>query len=1526
MFFDGERVGEDRKVQGRERKLQREFTKKGKQLQESHLGISKELKEAELKVEDLQSALETAQSELFDLKSTYNEETHTKSNEMEIILNDLERTNQRVILAEKDVSTVKERLEAIKNSLQLAEQIQKTPDMEKAVKVLSRSTLEVELAAKEKEISQLADDIQSLQSTVNNLKQTSASQISHLQERLVEKNRIIHELEEKLTNQKDYDEIKKELSILKSLEFPNHVSAEEDHDSIASEPESISKSTDVHVMEQKKISQPKATLLKVTNPELSGTLSPLENTLPPPLQTVETFGSLLGKEIVSTYTNILKKEDHGSSSPVTTSSTDGCLPITHPPQNGTKSSELPKSKGFSCDHVTLDKLQECLSQCMEKYANETLNTLNISRCVRELLSMHNIGQRLFAKFVLGLSQGTVSELLSKPKPWEKLTEKGKDSFRKMHAWASDDNCIYMLKALVPKKGLLTGKLSHGKAISTSLAAKPTSKEYTNNKNLRSKCQDVTQPQSKDYGLPSNKQDDPGAEERIAQILNEAQTAMLNSKNKNRMSPLHNGSTEYSPRNIGGVVRSEEEGKRDEGGNIEVEGRENQTLHSSSNNYKDYFNSTSLRRSRKFDTDDIPQEMVAKIYQEELAKLMGQRVQECFRLPNDQYERTQEEIRHALRIYHKELSHLSQILPLGTSDLARLGSSSALVNSAVLTPLTSIHHPISLASSYPRQEVPIDATLQSRNIQKRGSCSEVESVRHHGSAFSLVQPKTEAGNSPAPVTISNHCNSTLLPPTSIMSLTEMPNSGEDLSSSASPLQQMQSITNSLLTQSSLTTVSTTPQRPTKAILPPITQQQFDLYNNLNTEEIVKNVKEQLSQYSISQRLFGENVLGLSQGSVSDLLARPKPWHMLTQKGREPFIRMKIFLEDENAVHKLVASQYKIPPEKLMRTIGFGGPSSSPAASMKLPQPSTEPAIVPNQLDRSQTPLNSNFAPPADLQQSATSTPEYLASISKTTSVLSCNVSTTQSMPISSRKLHHSSQSMMYLHPTVYEMAALTTDIDTQGITSKIKDTLMAQNIGQKIFGEVVLGLSQGSVSELLSKPKPWHMLSIKGREPFIRMQLWLNDPLNIERLQVIKNQRREANKRKRNNIDTDVHQSPHNNHLFSYDLPPPSPYLSTKKPRILFSDEQKEALRLAFTLDPYPSTSTLEFLSSELDLPVRTITNWFHNHRMRLKQQPLITPDDHRSNDSGTHIISSGAKDNTNFDPVQFRMMLDHRLAELARDKRSGKVKKMYSTYQNTSPLSAQNDDSGTLDLSMSSQHFPRRSNNTFGFHCTSESAGTDEHSNSEQNEDSSYSLERGLSESSDRESLDDQPTSLSPNSVFQEQEDFKQMTIAPASSSNRRKPAMPQWVDPGLEISPESDLCSENEDNDEEESQNVKDKEIINGVCVLQTGNLGLHVPKEHTVRIEPTPVPDGQVLNYRDKEHLNKDKVTDFSSEELMISEKEEFKRSIKTDRKYNIERLERCLKDQVENWDVDEEEREEHKNNSKANSKDDQKKEEGW
>ena len=83
---------------------------------------------------------------------------------------------------------------------------------------------------------------------------------------------------------------------------------------------------------------------------------------------------------------------------------------------------------------------------------------------------------------------------------------------------------------------------------------------------------------------------------------------------------------------------------------------------------------------------------------------------------------------------------------------------------------------------------------------------------------------------------------------------------------SPLQRMASITNSLVSQSPPVSFSPTSQRPLRSTLPPITQQQFDRYSHVNTDDTVRRIKEILSQYSISQRLYGEAVLGLSQVKI------------------------------------------------------------------------------------------------------------------------------------------------------------------------------------------------------------------------------------------------------------------------------------------------------------------------------------------------------------------------------------------------------------------------------------------------------------------------------------------------------------------------------------------------------------------------------------------------------------------------------------------------------------------------------------
>ncbi|XP_072043510.1 homeobox protein cut-like 1 [Amphiura filiformis] len=77
------------------------------------------------------------------------------------------------------------------------------------------------------------------------------------------------------------------------------------------------------------------------------------------------------------------------------------------------------------------------------------------------------------------------------------------------------------------------------------------------------------------------------------------------------------------------------------------------------------------------------------------------------------------------------------------------------------------------------------------------------------------------------------------------------------------------------------------------------------------------------------------------------------------------------------------------------------------------------------------------------------------------------------------------------------------IDTINVACRIKEVLADHNIGQRLFGEHVLGLSQGSVSDMLSRPKPWEKLTLKGREPFVKMVQFLSDPSYMERLKVIK---------------------------------------------------------------------------------------------------------------------------------------------------------------------------------------------------------------------------------------------------------------------------------------------------------------------------------------------------------------------------------------------------------------------------------------
>lgn len=361
---------------------------------------------------------------------------------------------------------------------------------------------------------------------------------------------------------------------------------------------------------------------------------------------------------------------------------------------------------------------------------------------------------------------------------------------------------------------------------------------------------------------------------------------------------HSNAQQLNPSNgfgLGGEGGSVSGGKREEGGITPSRGRKPQT-----------------------DSGNLTQEMVARIYRDELAKL-AQAAEQSGNLAE-------------CHMYRQELARLAQNAKRRQDDdSSTTGGGSPSVKMEVTDQeleenkenCGSSHHPDTRAGSvgalptggsfkkekdggqsrsstpFLPQAVPQDLSMSS---------AQQEATRHVGSAFCLVRPRSEGAGQISPPDLANGG----APPELKTNL-----AGGAVPESMSPLQRMQSIANSLMAK----TPSSTPQRPLKAVLPPITQEEFDQFSTVNTDDLVKKVKDTLSQYSISQRLFGENVLGLSQGSVSDLLARPKPWHMLTQKGREPFIRMQLFLEDSEAVPRLVSNQYRIPAEKFLRTQPF-----------------------------------------------------------------------------------------------------------------------------------------------------------------------------------------------------------------------------------------------------------------------------------------------------------------------------------------------------------------------------------------------------------------------------------------------------------------------------------------------------------------------------------------------------------------------------------------------------------------------------
>ncbi|XP_069562443.1 cut-like homeobox 1b isoform X4 [Brachyistius frenatus] len=252
-------------AQEKELQLHNDYAEKERKLQESQDSMSSRLEETEHKAQSLQTALETTQAELFDLKTKYDEESTAKADEIEMVMTDLERANQRAEAAQREAESLREQLSLSNQSQQLGSPAMADPDTEQSAEVASHSNLEAELRAKERETAQLVEDVQRLQASLTKLRETTSSQITQLEQQLSSKSAVLKELEEKLQKQADYEEVKKELSILKAMEFGASDSVQDS-----------SKSLEVLLLERNRSLQSESAALRIANTELSGRYAELQ--------------------------------------------------------------------------------------------------------------------------------------------------------------------------------------------------------------------------------------------------------------------------------------------------------------------------------------------------------------------------------------------------------------------------------------------------------------------------------------------------------------------------------------------------------------------------------------------------------------------------------------------------------------------------------------------------------------------------------------------------------------------------------------------------------------------------------------------------------------------------------------------------------------------------------------------------------------------------------------------------------------------------------------------------------------------------------------------------------------------------------------------------------------------------------------------------------------------------------------------------------------------------------------------------
>ncbi|KAF8348313.1 CASP C terminal-domain-containing protein [Amanita rubescens] len=192
------------KVVQRENELKATYDERLRNYGEREQDLHRQVELTRNQLKDLRMSHESNQAKLLDQSQRQDQEVIAKLAEMDMLVSDLERANSRVATVERRNELLRAEIEAIRSGNQASSRVE---------------SLESQVAELEDEVERLSASLETQKLATSEVQTLGNRKVEEILRDVTKKVADIEHLKTRLKHYSDYEEIKRELDILKSVEF-----------------------------------------------------------------------------------------------------------------------------------------------------------------------------------------------------------------------------------------------------------------------------------------------------------------------------------------------------------------------------------------------------------------------------------------------------------------------------------------------------------------------------------------------------------------------------------------------------------------------------------------------------------------------------------------------------------------------------------------------------------------------------------------------------------------------------------------------------------------------------------------------------------------------------------------------------------------------------------------------------------------------------------------------------------------------------------------------------------------------------------------------------------------------------------------------------------------------------------------------------------------------------------------------------------------------------------------------------------